>query len=79
MYQKGGIARITSTEHVTVLKTWMKILETNGETGILQAFNMEQFFDEEVPIDTAHYTQCKKGGTFMASTINIGWVVFDKT
>ena len=30
-----------STEHLIVLNTWMKIIETKGETGTLQAFDMD--------------------------------------
>ena len=44
--QIGGIAGYTSTEHLIVLKTLMKSVETKGEVGIFQAFYMEKFFDK---------------------------------
>ena len=50
--QIGGIKNNSSSEHLMVLKTWMKTLETQNKTGIFQAFDMEKFFDKEGLVDT---------------------------
>ena len=53
--QIGGIAGNTNTEHLIVLKTWMKSNETKGQVGIFQSFDMEKFLDKEGSL--IHYTQ----------------------
>ena len=59
--QIGGIKNNSSAEHLMVLKTWMKTMETQNKTGIFQAFDMEKFFDKEGLVDTLHtmYTKGK--------------------
>ena len=52
--QIGGIKNNSSSEHLMVLKTWMKTLETQNKTGIFQAFDMEKFFDKEGLVDQTH-------------------------
>ena len=51
----------SSTEHLIVVKTWMKTNETSNTTCILHAFDMEKFLDKEGLIDTLHtmYTKGK--------------------
>ena len=51
--QIGGIKNNSSSEHLIVVKTWMK-------TCIFEAFDMEKFFDKEELIDTLH-TMLTKG------------------
>ena len=58
--QIGGIKNNSSAEHLIVLKTWMKLMETQNKAGIFQAFDMEKFFDKEGLIDTL-YTIYTKG------------------
>ena len=62
--QIGGIKNNSSSEHLIVLKTWMKTLETQNKTGIFQAFDMEKNFDKEGLVDTLNtvYTIGKISG-----------------
>ena len=59
--QIGGIKRNSSSEHLIVVKTWMKTNQVGETTCIFEAFDMEKFFDKEGLIDTLHtmYTQGK--------------------
>ena len=52
--QIGGIKNNSSSEHLIIVKTWMKTNETNKMVCIFQAFDMEKFFDKEGLIDTLH-------------------------
>ena len=45
--QLGGMPRAMSGEHLVVLKTWMKQLEQQKESGIFNVFDMSKFFDKE--------------------------------
>ena len=59
--QIGGIKNNSSSEHLIIVKTWMKTNEIGETVGIFQAFDMEKFFDKEGLIDTLHtmYTKGK--------------------
>ena len=59
--QIGGMKGNSSSEHLIVVKTWMKTNEVGETTCIFEAFYMEKFFDKEGLIDTLHtmYTQGK--------------------
>ena len=58
--QIGGMKGHTSSEHLIVVKTWMKTNQVGETTCIFEAFDMEQFFDKEGLIDTL-YTMYKEG------------------
>ena len=45
--QIGGMPKASSSEHLLVLKTWMKLKEDNKEGGIFNTYDMEKFFDKE--------------------------------
>merc|ERR1711892_1510108 len=59
--QIGGMKGHTSSEHLIVVKTWMKTNQVGETTCIFEAFDMEKFFDKEGLIDTLHtmYTEGK--------------------
>ena len=59
--QIGGMKGNSSSEHLIVVKIWMKTNKVGETTCIFKAFDMEKFFDEEGLIDTLHkmYTQGK--------------------
>ena len=48
------------SEHLIVVKTWMKTNETSNTVSIFEALDMEKFFDKEGLIDTLH-TMYRKG------------------
>ena len=50
----GGMKRNSSSEHLIVVKTWMKTNKVVEIVCILEAFDMEKFFDKEGLIDTLH-------------------------
>ena len=58
--QIGGMKGHTSSEHLIVVKTWMKTNQVGETTCIFEAFDMEKFFDKEGLIDTL-YTMYKEG------------------
>ena len=58
--QIGGMKENSSSEHLIVVKTWMKTNEVGETTCIFEAFDMEKFFDKEWLIDTLH-TMYKQG------------------
>ena len=47
LMQIGGIKGNSCSEHLIVVKTWMKTKETGNTVCIFEAFNMEKFFDNE--------------------------------
>ena len=49
--QIGGMPNHRSVEHLVTLKTWMKQLEENNESGILSLYDMAKFFDRESLLD----------------------------
>ena len=49
--QIGGMPKASSSEHLLVLKTWMKMKEDKKEGGIFNTFDMEKFFDKESLVD----------------------------
>ena len=59
--QIGGMKGHTSSEHLIVVKTWMKTNQVGETTCIFEAFDMEKFFDKEGLIDTLYtmYTEGK--------------------
>ena len=63
--QIGGMKGNSSSEHLIVVKTWMKTNEIGGTVGIFEAFDMEKFFDKEGLIDTLH-TMLTKGKISMS-------------
>ena len=52
--QIGGMKGNSSSEHLIVVKTWMKTNEVGEIICIFEAFNMEIFFDKEGLIYTLH-------------------------
>ena len=50
--QIGGVPKASSVEHLVTMKTWMKLKEETKEGGIIQTFDMENFFDKESLVDT---------------------------
>ena len=49
--QLGGMPGCSSSEHLVVLKTWIKEKEEKKQLGIFQTFDMAKFFDKESLID----------------------------
>ena len=58
--QIGGIKWNYSSEHLKVVKTCIKTNKVGGTVCIIEAFDMEKFFDKEGLIDTLH-TMLTKG------------------
>ena len=52
--QIGGMKGNSSSEHLIVVKTWMKTNETGNTVCIFKAFDMEKFYDKEGLSDTLH-------------------------
>ena len=50
-FQLGGMPGASSSEHLVVLKTWMKMKEVKKENGIFMCFDMAKFFDKESLLD----------------------------
>ena len=63
--QIGRMKGNSSSEHLIVVKTWMKTNKTGGTVCIFKAFYMEKFFDKEGLIDTLH-TMLTKGKISMS-------------
>ena len=59
--QIGGMKGNSSSEHLVVVKTWMKTNEVGETICIFKALDMEKYFDNEGLIDTLHtmYTEGK--------------------
>ena len=57
--QIGGIPKSSSVEHLVTMKTWMKVKEEKKESGIIQTFDMEKFFDKESLLDTMYTLKTK--------------------
>ena len=59
--QIGGMKGNSSSEHLIVVKTWMKTNEVWETICIFEEFDMEKFFDKEGLINTLHtmYTEGK--------------------
>ena len=49
--QLGGMPGCSSSEHLVVLKTWIKEKEEKKQLGIFQTFDMAKFFDKESLMD----------------------------
>ena len=58
-FQIGGMPKSQSCENLVILKTWMKMKEQKGETGIFQVFDMEKFFDKESLLDCMYTLHTK--------------------
>ena len=52
--QIGGMKGNSSSEHLIIVKTWMKTNEAGGTVFIFQAFDKEKFFNKGGLIDTLH-------------------------
>ena len=49
--QIGGTLKASSVEHLVTMKTWMKIKEDTKHGGIINTYDMENFFDKESLLD----------------------------
>ena len=51
----------SSSEHLIVVKRWMKTIEVGETVCIFETFDMEKFFEKEGLVDTLHtvYTEGK--------------------
>ena len=49
--QIGGMPKSSNVEHLVTMKTWMKTIEESNQRGIINTFNMENFFDKEILLD----------------------------
>ena len=50
-FQLGGMPGASATEHLVVLKTWLKSKEQKKENGIFNLYDMSKFFDKESLLD----------------------------
>ena len=52
--QIGGMKGNSSSEHLIIVKTLMKINSVGDTVCVFEAFDMEKFFDKEGLIDSLH-------------------------
>ena len=60
-FQLGGMPGASSSEHLVVLKTWMRLKEQNKENGIFNLYDMSKFFDKESLLDCMNVLNTEAG------------------